>query len=115
MLDYSDYEADGADVFDDASLIWDDGDPPADRLRTMSWNRAPAEVRERCWLEIKWRIENRGREQPMSAQNPGHDVNCDRYTYSRRREIHRISSEPRRAVAEPVRNFRPRALAWAFR
>ncbi len=115
MLDYYDHDADSEHRLElGDELIPDNGDPLATRLRTMTWTSAPAEVRERCWLEIKRHVESLGHERARCPE-PSPDVNCDRYLYSRRREPHSTAPEPRRSLSAPVRHFRPRTLAWAFR
>jgi hypothetical protein len=117
MLDYYDFDAESDGLLESADqLIWDEADPLATRLRTMAWTTASTDVRERCWTEIKRRIETLDSERVVNGSEPGPDVNCDRYHYSRRGAARRISSaEPRRSLSAPARHFRPRTLAWAFR
>ena len=78
----------------------------------MTWAEIPAAVRERCWADIKQRIDERADGPQDAVDTP--DVNCDRYLYSRRLEPCRLTVE-RRVVSAQPRNFRPQSLAWAFR
>lgn len=115
MIDYYDNDADSQELFEDGfDLLWTEDDPLSLRLRSMTWTHTPAEVRERCWMLIQQRIEaGPTDDDELTAAEP--EVNCDRYLYTRRRLQPRSLTAGSRAVAAPVRNFRPRTLAWAFR
>lgn len=114
MIDYYD-DADSQELFADGFDLWADDDPLAQRLRTMTWTHTPDEVRERCWAQIQqWMQAHQAVEAELIASAEP-EVNCDRYLYTRRHLQPRVLASAPRAVAAPVRHFRPRTLAWAFR
>jgi hypothetical protein len=113
MLDYHDYGSDSDERFaDEADPTWTDDDPLVRRLRAMTWAEIPPSVRERCWEDIKQRIEQRDMQRQDGNDDP--EISCDRYGYTRRRDVCRVAIEPRIVTAQP-RGFRPQSLAWAFR
>lgn len=112
MIEHYEYDPEGRSP-EELELVLADDDPLARRLRNMTWAVASPEARERCWEAVKRRIDERDSQRALSAQR-GPEVNCDRYGYSRRRELSPVGPE-RRPVGGPARNFRPQSLAWSFR
>jgi hypothetical protein len=85
MRDKSNYDP-GSDGISqqEGERVWSDDDPLVRRLRGMKWAEVPVEVRERCWGEIKHRIDDLESQGlfPVSPRRP--EVNCERYGFSRR-------------------------------
>ena len=112
MTEHHYYDED--ELYDEGSgRTWSDDDPLVERLRTMTWAEAPADVRERCWQEIKKRVDELERQGLLGGPHNA-EVNCDRYGFSRANQGCRMG--PERGVASEHGGQRAsRSPAWAFR
>jgi hypothetical protein len=115
MIEYHDYHSDSYELDEEQhELASDDDDPVVRRLRAMRWAQIPDDIRERCWEDIRRRLDEREGAAGDRRQRPARDVNGDRYAFSRRREpVH--SFTPRRLVAAQPRHSRSLTPAWSFR
>ena len=112
MTEHHYYDED--ELYDeDSGRTWSDDDPLVERLRAMTWAEAPADVRERCWQEIKKRVDELER-QGLLGRPHNAEVNCDRYGFSRAHQGCGVGRE-RGAVIEHGVQTGSRSLAWASR
>jgi hypothetical protein len=90
----------------DVQRDWLDGydDPLVARLRALRLARAPAEVRERCWEQIKARIEEPQAEFEADDLAEGRLREVDRFTFTVRNELRRPTLADRwsRAGSRPL-------------
>jgi hypothetical protein len=113
MLKYYDGSG-GGELNQEGERVWADDDPLVCRLRAMKWAEVPTDVRERCWGAIKHQIDDLERQGVLPGAGPNLDVNCDRYGFSRRRELCHETASHIDAIT-PSRSYGPRGLAFAAR
>jgi hypothetical protein len=116
MREFRNYEPDSDEFYDEeGERVWTDDDPLVRRLRGMKWAEVPTDVRERCWDQIKQRIERLERQGMFPAAQATPEVNCERYGFSRRRAGTCRSGSPQGAIGGPAGGVRSRAVAFAGR